>query len=162
MILADKNRIDRTVKRMAYQIAEEAHGSKIHLAGLNQRGFALAKQLQASLRNSAQPDSEVEFTQIDAIGEEMPPDEFHHIKDCMLVIVDDVIFSGSTIMKAIEKMGDLERFSRVMVSVLIDRGHRKYPLQAAVIGMNIPTKLDEQITVELSNGTPEKVVLSIS
>ncbi len=160
MILADKNRIERTIKRMAYQIAEEAHGSRIHLAGLNERGFALAKQLQANLQNSVQ--SDVNLTQIDAIGEELPHKEFFNVRECMLVIVDDVIFSGSTIMKAIEKSGDLKRFSRILVSVLVDRGHRKYPLQAAVIGMNIPTKLDEQITVELTNGMPEKVVLSNS
>jgi pyrimidine operon attenuation protein / uracil phosphoribosyltransferase len=160
MILADKNRIERTIKRMAYQIAEEAHGTRIHLAGLNERGYALAKQLQANLQNSVQ--SDVNLTQIDAIGEELPQKEFYTVSECMLVIVDDVIFSGSTIMKAIEKSGDLKRFSRILVSVLVDRGHRKYPLQAAVIGMNIPTKLNEQITVELTNGTPEKVVLSDS
>ncbi len=158
MILSDKNRIGRTVKRMAYQIAEEAHGADIYLVGLNERGFALSKLLQQHLENSSNKSIPTESFQVYS-GDSFT---FNHDinENTVLVIIDDVIFSGETILNALDLIPNRDKFNKIFVSVLVDRGHRKYPIQAAVIGMNIPTKLNEQIDVGLKNGIPESIVLS--
>ncbi|MDZ7758380.1 phosphoribosyltransferase family protein [Rhodohalobacter sp.] len=158
MILSDRNRIERTVRRMAYQIVEEAHGKQIQLIGLNERGFALAEQLCHFIKKGS--DSPVYSEQLwahsdDSFTLSQPVNE-----NTVLVIVDDVIFSGETILKGLDKITGRERFDKIFVSVLVDRGHRKYPIEAAVIGMNIPTKLNEQITVSLKEGVPDSIVLT--
>ncbi|PKD43621.1 phosphoribosyltransferase family protein [Rhodohalobacter barkolensis] len=160
MILADSNRITRTIKRMAYQIIEEAHGKEIRLIGLNERGYALSKQLSKFLNKDS--DSSYLTEQLWAHSDESFSFTDTVNENSVLVIVDDVIFSGETILKGLDKIPDRERFNKIFVSVLVDRGHRKYPIQAAVIGMNIPTKLNEQIEVGLKNGLPDSIVLTES
>jgi len=158
MILSDHNRIERTVRRMAYQIVEEAHGKQIQLIGLNERGYALAKLLSHSIQKGS--DSPVYSEQLWAQSDESfaLPQTFN--ENTVLVIVDDVIFSGETILKGLDKIEERERFDKIFVSVLVDRGHRKYPIEATVIGMKIPTKLNEQITVSLKDGKPNSIVLT--
>ncbi len=158
MILSDRNRIDRTARRMAYQIVEEAHGKQIQLIGLNERGFALAKMLSHFIEKGS--DSPVHTQQLwahtdDSFSLSQPVNE-----NTVMVIVDDVIFSGETILKGLDKISERERFDKIFVSVLVDRGHRKYPIEAAVIGMNVPTKLNEQITVRLQDESPYSIELS--
>lgn len=160
MILSDRNRIERTVRRMAYQIVEEAHGKQIQLIGLNERGFALAEQLCLFIKKGS--DSPVHSEQLWAHSDESFTLPQTVNENTVLVIVDDVIFSGETILKGLDKIPDREQFNKIFVSVLVDRGHRKYPIQAAVIGMNIPTKLNEQIEVGLKNGLPDSIVLTES
>ncbi len=160
MILSDHNRIERTVRRMAYQIVEEAHGKQIQLIGLNERGFALAEQLSRFIKKGS--DSPVYSQQLWAHSDDLFSLTQPVNENTVLVIVDDVIFTGETILKGLDKISERERFDKIFVSVLVDRGHRKYPIQAAVIGMNIPTKLNEQITVSLKNGTTDSIVLTES
>lgn len=158
MILSDHKRIERTVRRMAYQIVEEAHGKQIQLIGLNERGFALAEQLSHFIEKGS--DSPVYSQQLWADSDDSFSFSQSFNENTVLVIVDDVIFSGETILKGLDKISKREQFDKIFVSVLVDRGHRKYPIQAAVIGMNIPTKLNEQITVNLKNDKPHSIVLT--
>jgi pyrimidine operon attenuation protein/uracil phosphoribosyltransferase len=158
MILSDYNRIERTARRMAYQIIEEAHGKQIQLIGLNERGYALAELLSHSIRKGS--DAAVHCQQLWAHSDETFELSQSFNENTVLVIVDDVIFSGETILKGLDKIAGRERFDKIFVSVLVDRGHRKYPIEATVIGMKIPTKLNEQITVSLKDGKPNSIVLT--
>lgn len=157
MILLDGNRIQRTLKRMAYQIVEEAHGAPIHLIGLNERGFTIAMIMKPVIEKATgQPlpldkmnaDDELPFSF------ETSPDNAP-----MLVLIDDVIFSGGTLQKAIDKVPGRGRFHKICIAVLVDRGHRKFPVHAAIVGVNIPTKLNEQVNLLVKNQKPEMVVL---
>ena len=158
MILSDHNRIERTVRRMAYQIIEEAHGKQIQLIGLNERGYALAELLSHFIQKGS--DSPVYSEQLWANSDKSFTSPQSSNDSTVLVIVDDVIFSGETILKGLNKIAKIERFDKIFVSVLVDRGHRKYPIEATVIGMKIPTKLNEQITVSLKDGKPDSIVLN--
>lgn len=160
MILSDHNRIQRTVKRMAYQIIEEAHGANILMVGLNERGYALAKLLKSFLDKAT--GEKIETYQLWALRDDLPAPSIQGNENTVLIIVDDVIFSGSTVVKALDKMPDKDRFQKVCVAVLVDRGHRKYPIEAAVTGINIPTKLNEQIDMGLKDGMPENITLTES
>ena len=158
MILSDHNRIERTVRRMAYQIIEEAHGKQIQLIGLNERGYALAELLSHFIQKGS--DSPIYSEQLWANSDKSFTSPQSSNDSTVLVIVDDVIFSGETILKGLNKIAEIERFDKIFVSVLVDRGHRKYPIEATVIGMKIPTKLNEQITVSLKDGKPDSIVLN--
>ncbi|MCC5914603.1 MAG: hypothetical protein JJU46_09540 [Balneolaceae bacterium] len=157
MILLDRKRIARTSKRMAYQILEEAGDSPICLIGLNERGFSLANEILPAVEKSAV--GEVSLSQIDAIGE--TPFEFPSppVDNSVLIFIDDVIFSGSTMQNAMEKVGNFNPFRKILVAVLADRGHRKFPIRAEIVGSHIPTKLNEHLEMRLKDNVPFSVEL---
>jgi pyrimidine operon attenuation protein / uracil phosphoribosyltransferase len=158
MILLDSKRIQRTLKRMAYQIVEEAHGAPIHLIGLNERGYAIASIIKPVVDKAT--GLQIPLEKLDAEGN----GGFSFLNSPgtspMLVLIDDVIFSGATLQKAIDKIPDRNRFHKISIAVLVDRGHRKFPVHAAIVGVNIPTKFDEQVNLILQEDLPEKVVLN--
>lgn len=158
MILLNTNRIDRTLKRISIQIAEAAKGNHIHIAGMNKRGFILASIIQKHLAGIEDRSPEL-YNIIDGNpgdSDRIPaPDE-----PAVLVFVDDVIFSGGTIYRAMNRLPDLSLYEKILISVLIDRGHRKYPLLASFIGESVPTKLNEHVELHLDGQLPDKVILS--
>ncbi|TVR28818.1 MAG: hypothetical protein EA390_11090 [Balneolaceae bacterium] len=157
MILLDTDRIRRTAKRMAHQIAEEAHGSRIYMIGVNERGLSLARLLKSSIDKI--DDRNTPLEKISSFDDE-PFNAFPSPEnDSVLVIVDDVIFGGGTMFKVLNKIKELNEFQKIYTAVLVDRGHRKYPVQASIVGLNFPTKLNEQVEMKLINGKPDQVVL---
>ena len=158
MILLDNKRIERTLKRMAYQILEDAHSSSVRLIGLNSRGLAVANKLKTQLEHAQgsniplhniQADINDEFTFPEQPGE----NEF-------LVIVDDVIFSGGSMFSVMRRIPELSAFKKVCVAVLVDRGHRKLPVLASIVGVDVPTKLNEHIELILDGNEPKEIILT--
>jgi pyrimidine operon attenuation protein/uracil phosphoribosyltransferase len=72
------------------------------------------------------------------------------IDDRIVVLVDDVLFSGRTIRAALDALGDLGRPRAVRLAVLVDRGHRQLPIRADHVGKNLPTSLQERVRVRLT------------
>jgi len=157
MILLDKNRIDRTLKRMAYQILEEAHDHSVHLVGINKRGMAVALKIQGYLEKAV--NGKIPLTNISS-EEENPIIHSEKSDDELLVIIDDVIFSGGTVFKVMTNVGNLSEFKNIVVSVLVDRGHRKYPVLASIVGFHLPTKLNEHVSLHIDAGEPISVQLT--
>ena len=78
-----------------------------------------------------------------------------------VIITDDVIFTGRTVRAAIDAVMDIGRPSRIQLAVLVDRGHRELPIRPDYVGKNVPTSLEEKITVYFEEYDGEqKVVLS--
>jgi len=157
MILLDKNRIERTLKRMAYQVLEEAKSNPVVLMGLNERGFAVAGRLKKHLddiRETNLPLYQVDADEDTAFKFPTSPNDKN-----ILVIVDDVIFSGGTMFQTIRKISELSVFNKILLAVLVDRGHRKYPLLAGVVGFHAPTKLNEHVELTLEDNEPKHVIL---
>jgi len=71
------------------------------------------------------------------------------VDDAVVVLVDDVLFSGRTVRAALDALGDLGRPRAVRLAVLIDRGHRELPIRADHVGKNLPTAADERVRVRL-------------
>lgn len=157
MILLDKNRIDRTIKRMSYQILEEARNLSICLVGLNERGFSIAKKIKSNLDEVV--DSPVKLKQLDSHSDSKIELSEEDTRETVLFIIDDVIFSGGTMFRSIQKVSELYRFESIFVVVLVDRGHRKYPVHAEIVGLDAPTKLNEHVELQLKDGLPNEVVL---
>lgn len=157
MILLEKKRIQRTIKRMSYQILEEARNQKIVLVGLNERGYSLAEEIKENLDEATGDD--IILKQLDSEDESTLEFESQKVQNCALFMIDDVIFSGRTMFRSIRKVKELSHFEKIFVVVLVDRGHRKYPVLAGIVGVDAPTKLNEQVELHLKNGTPNEVVL---
>ncbi|HKE66704.1 MAG TPA: bifunctional pyr operon transcriptional regulator/uracil phosphoribosyltransferase PyrR [Micromonosporaceae bacterium] len=160
--------ISRTVDRIAHQILEKTEGATdAVLLGIPTRGFPLARRLAARIEafeSRAVPVGVLDVTLYRddlrlrgtrAIGRTDVP--AGGIDGRLVILVDDVLFSGRTVRAALDALGDLGRPRAVQLAVLVDRGHRELPIRADYVGKNIPTSLIESVRVRLAetDGTDE-------
>ncbi|RKT03657.1 pyrimidine operon attenuation protein/uracil phosphoribosyltransferase [Streptomyces sp. 3211.6] len=152
--------IARVLTRIAHEIVERAKGADdVVLLGIPTRGVYLARRLAAKLEEitgTKIPVGSLDITMYRddlrmkparAIGRtEIPGDD---IDGRLVVLVDDVLFSGRTIRAALDALGDLGRPRAVQLAVLVDRGHRELPIRADYVGKNLPTSLRETVKVQL-------------
>lgn len=165
ILLMNQARILRSLNRMGHEIAEQnAIGMPVDLFGINQRGYTVANAL-ADVLNPLM-DNEVRVFQL-PINDESVQTVFNNIDDDEIknhlpLVVDDVIFSGSTMFTALKMVADALTLTEIHTAVLIDRGHRKFPIKAEYCGMELPTKLNEHVSVVVNEKQLEKVILTKS
>ena len=153
--------VGRALTRIAHEIVERNHGADdVVLLGIPTRGVSLAQRLGervTGIESSAgTPIGSLDATMyrddlrmrgIRPLEEtEIPADG---IDGQVVVLVDDVLFSGRTVRAALDALSDLGRPRAVQLAVLIDRGHRELPIRADYVGKNIPTSLRETVHVLL-------------
>ena len=158
-VVLDADQISRACARMAHQILETNRGAEgLVLVGIPTRGVTLAHRLAAAM-------SEVEGATIPtgALDITMYRDDLRRnptrlvgrtrlpvsVDDAVVVLVDDVLFSGRTVRAALDALGDLGRPRAVRLAVLVDRGHRELPIRADHVGKNLPTAANERVSVKL-------------
>ncbi|MEE2523370.1 bifunctional pyr operon transcriptional regulator/uracil phosphoribosyltransferase PyrR [Pseudarthrobacter sp. J75] len=156
--------IDRALTRIAHEILEANKGSQdLVLLGIPRRGYPLAVRLAGKI---AEADSTVDAAAI--VGQldvTMFRDDLSHqptrppyptqlpasgIDNKVVVLIDDVLYSGRTIRAALDALVDLGRPRIVRLAVLIDRGHRELPIRADHVGKNLPTASSEKVRVRLA------------
>ena len=153
--------VTRTIARIAHQIIEKtADLDGVVLIGIPTRGAVLARRLAAAIEEftgSAPPVGSVDPTlhrddlrrrPTRALEDTVVPDG--GLDDTLVVLVDDVLMSGRTVRAALDALADHGRPRAVQLAVLVDRGHRELPIRADYVGKNVPTALDEQILVLLT------------
>lgn len=158
IVLMDKSRIIRSLKRMAIEVCEKLDlNQDLVIIGLNERGWATAGLLKEELKR-VQNSSNIEMVKYDVknLTHNKPLPE---CAEKFVLIVDDVIFSGKTIFDALSAIVSTGEPERIEVLTLLDRGHRKYTIESTITGMKIPTKVGEHVEVMLSQEKPEQVVL---
>lgn len=150
--------VRRALHRIAHEIVERHHGvSELVLVGIHTRGVPLARSIAgaiASFEESRVPVGELDIGLYrDDLGRRsstrlsrtlIPVD----IDDRPVVLVDDVLFTGRTIRAALDALSDLGRASIVELAVLVDRGHRQIPIRPDFVGKNLPTSIDQRVTVK--------------
>jgi pyrimidine operon attenuation protein/uracil phosphoribosyltransferase len=152
--------VGRTIDRIAHQILEKTGGAPDAVVlGIPTRGAHLARRLAARIRafeNVDLPVGSLDVTLyrddlrlhgVRALEETQVPDV--GVDGRLVVLVDDVLFSGRTVRAALDALSDLGRPRAVQLAVLIDRGHRELPIRADYVGKNIPTSLAESVRVRL-------------
>lgn len=168
-VVLDASDISRATKRIAHEIVEGAKGAgEIVLLGIPTRGVDLARRIAAEISSiegvevplgslditmyrddlRMRPARALEPTSIPGCG----------IDDRIVVLVDDVLFSGRTVRAALDALNDVGRPSAVRLAVLIDRGHRELPIRPDYVGKNLPTAVGEQVRVRLSGVDDEDSV----
>ncbi len=155
----DADDMRRAHTRIAHEIVERNHGADdVVLIGLYTRGVAVARRLAEAIERfegAAVPvgvldvafyRDDIGLRPVQPLGPtEIPVD----IGGRVVVLVDDVFFTGRTIRAALDALTELGRPRTVQVAVLVDRGHRELPIRADFVGKNLPTKLAEDVRVRL-------------
>ena len=152
--------IERSLRRIAHEIIEKNRGAEgVVVLGIPTRGVPLANRLAGLLAENAPwvESGSIDITPYrdDLKSQPMRTLERTRIPDSgldgrLVVLVDDVLFSGRTIRAALDAIGDIGRPSRIQLAVLVDRGHRELPIRADYVGKNLPTSREERVTVRVA------------
>ncbi|MEU5978047.1 bifunctional pyr operon transcriptional regulator/uracil phosphoribosyltransferase PyrR [Streptomyces sp. NPDC047315] len=162
--------IARVLTRIAHEIVERAKGADdVVLLGIPTRGVFLARRLADKLEQitgRTMPVGSLDITMYRddlrlrparALARTEIPGE--GVDGRLVVLVDDVLFSGRTIRAALDALGDIGRPRAVQLAVLVDRGHRELPIRADYVGKNLPTSLRETVKVLLREEDGRDTVL---
>jgi pyrimidine operon attenuation protein/uracil phosphoribosyltransferase len=170
-LILDKAGIDRALTRIAHEILEKNKGAKdLILVGIQRGGVHLAKRLAARIKEIEGVEPPVGSLDITMYRDDLATRKSQpvpqateivfDIQDKMMVLVDDVLFTGRTIRAALNSVMDYGRPRRIQLAVLVDRGHRELPIRADYVGKNLPTSAKEKVEVMLAeDGVEEKVVI---
>ncbi|WP_026411638.1 bifunctional pyr operon transcriptional regulator/uracil phosphoribosyltransferase PyrR [Actinomadura oligospora] len=162
--------IRRALTRIAHEILERTKGGEdVVLIGIQTRGVTLAERLAGALHEvEGRPvpwgsldvtmyRDDLRLRPARAIRRtELPPGG---IEDRVVVLVDDVLFSGRTVRAALDALNELGRPRAVQLAVLVDRGHRELPIRADYVGKNLPTSTRETVKVLLAENDGRDAVL---
>ena len=167
-ILLDAPAIQRALTRIAHEIAERNPLSdQVVMVGIQRRGVHLARRLATILDSvwkhpvpTGALDVGMHRDDLDrrAAPEMHPTTIPFDVTGKVVVLVDDVLFSGRTTRAALDALNDFGRPKAIQLAVLIDRGHRELPIRADFVGKNVPTSLLERIEVRLREEDPEEGV----
>ncbi len=153
--------IRRAVTRIGHEIAERNEGVRnVLLIGIRRRGVPLAQRIAATLldfEGVKVPVGSLDITLYrDDLAMRGPAPIVHStslpgdITGRVVVLVDDVLYTGRTVRAALDALSDFGRPERTQLAVLIDRGHRELPIRADFVGKNVPTAREERIETKLS------------
>lgn len=168
--LMSASEIDRTLLRLAYEIAERHNGAEgLAFVGVKRRGVPLARRLAAKvgeIEKEAPPVAVLDITfyrddlstvDIKPVVQKQQAPFSLEAKD--VVLVDDVLYTGRTTRAALDALVDMGRPRRVELCVLIDRGHRELPIHADYVGRTVQTADNEVIEVRLGEVDNEERVM---
>lgn len=175
-VLLDASDVSRTIARVAHEVIEKTAldspgAPRVVIIGIPTRGTYLATRLAEKINEFADVGVPVGYLDITLYRDDLRAKPHRPLErtvvpaggvdNAVVVLVDDVLFSGRTVRAALDALRDLGRPSAVQLAVLVDRGHRELPLRADYVGKNIPTSRDENVSVHLveQDGVDE-VVLS--
>jgi pyrimidine operon attenuation protein/uracil phosphoribosyltransferase len=172
-VVLESSDISRALSRIAHEILENNKGSKnLVLLGIPSRGVPLAHRIAQKISEFEKVNVPVGSLDITMYRDDLrlrPPRALAHteipeggIDQKVVILIDDVLFSGRTIRAALDALNDIGRPAMVQVAALVDRGHRQLPIKADYVGKNIPTSLSESVQVFLTetDSDAEKVVLT--
>jgi len=154
-LLLSTEDVHRAVRRMAHEVVERVRDSgSLVVLGLQTGGVAFGELLATSLADITSQDVtqgtlDVSFYRDDvgqrpfvtSAASRVPVD----LDDRLVLLVDDVLFTGRTIRSALNALGDFGRPRAVQLAVMVDRGHRELPIRPDYVGKNLPTSLSEEI-----------------
>jgi pyrimidine operon attenuation protein / uracil phosphoribosyltransferase len=150
--------VTRALRRIAHEVLERNHDAPLAVVGLQRGGVPLAQRLYETLVEIGAPDVargelDVAFFRDDLAARPvtgpgataLPP----RLEDRVVVLVDDVLFTGRTVRAALNALHEWGRPRSIQLAVLVDRGHRELPIRPDFVGKNVPTSRDETVRATL-------------
>ena len=172
-VVMDADRISRALTRIAHEIVERNRGvDQVALVGVRSRGVPLARRLARALKEISGDDVgtgalDITLYRDDLMRHQVGPQPLvrrtempFSIDDRVIILVDDVLYTGRTTRAALDALVDFGRPKAIQLVVLVDRGHRELPIKADYVGKNIPTARHESVQVRLQeiDGADEVLV----
>lgn len=157
----DQKKVQRALMRIAHEIIERNSGAEnLAIIGIKTRGDYLADRVAENIKKVENVDVPVGYMDItfyrDDVHTRFEQPEVHKtevlfpIDDKVVVLVDDVLFTGRTIRAALDQVIDFGRPKAIQLAVLVDRGHRELPIKADYVGKNIPTSISDDVEVHVT------------
>ena len=153
----DASSMKRSLVRMAHEIVEKNKGVEgLVLVGIKTRGEFLAVRLKQMIDQFEECDIPCDSLDISSWrddierGEVQPPVLGVPVQDRIVILVDDVLYKGRTVRAAMDGIMHFGRPRAIHLAVLVDRGHRELPIRADYVGKNVPTSLNEDVKVLVS------------
>ena len=160
--------IRRAVVRIAHEIVEHNRGTRdLVFVGMLTRGVPLAHRIARAIREFEGDEIPVGVLDVglyrDDLTERGPsvniqPSDLPEVAGKRVVLIDDVLYTGRTVRAALDALIDYGRPGRIMLAVLVDRGHRELPIRADFVGKNIPTARADDVQVRLDETDGEEYV----
>lgn len=159
--LMDEKAIERAITRISHEIIERNKGIEdVVLVGIKTRGVPIAdrigkkiQQIEGASVNTGEVDITLyrdDLKKIDVDPVINGSNVQFSIDDKIVILVDDVLYTGRTVRSALDAIIDIGRPKAIQLAVLVDRGHRELPIRADYVGKNVPTSKGEIISVKLS------------
>lgn len=159
-MIMDETAMNRALTRIAHEIIERNKGiENVALIGIQRRGVPLAQRLAKKIKEYEGEDVPVGILDITLYRDDLSMLAEHpvingtdipfDINGKILVMVDDVLFTGRTARAAMDALIDIGRPAAIQFAVLVDRGHRELPIRADFVGKNVPTSRNEVINVHV-------------
>lgn len=170
-VILDGSGIKRALTRIAHEIIERNRGvDNVALVGIRTGGVHLAKEIATRLKEIEGESLLVGEVDITLYRDDIKGHSLHlpvgktdipfSVEGKVVILVDDVLFTGRTIRAAMDAIMDHGRPAAIQLAVLVDRGHRELPIRADFVGRNVPTSLKENIAVVFSEvGIATEVIL---
>ena len=174
-VVMDADRMSRSLTRIAHEIVERNRGiDDLALVGIRERGVPLARRIAVEINRISNNDVltgalDITLYRDDLMRQAVGPQPLVRSTDIpfdidnrVILLVDDVLYTGRTIRAALDALIDFGRPRAIQLVVLIDRGHRELPIKADYVGKNVPTSRRESIQVRLQevDGHDEVVIQS--
>lgn len=168
-ILMDEMGENRALFRISHEILEKNKGTDdLVLLGILTRGLPMAKRIRDNIKKIEGVEIPLgslditlyrdDLTEIADMPEAKLTEIGFSVKDKNVILCDDVLFTGRTVRAAIESVLKLGRPKTIQLAVLVDRGHRELPIRADYVGKNIPTSLNEIVSVKFNETDGENCV----
>jgi len=168
-LLMDAKQISHAIARIGHEILEAAEDDdQIVVIGIRSNGDHLADRLAEKLHKLGDRHIDVGYMDITLYRDDLMTNPEHpeikttdilfSLNHKLVILVDDVLFTGRTIRAALNQIPDYGRTKAVRLAVLIDRGGRELPIRADFVGKNVPTSPDDDIVVKLVEETGEDSV----
>ncbi len=169
VLIMDEKTIRRILIRIAHEIIERNKGAEnLGIIGIKTRGAYLAERLAKLIQEIEEVEVPLGFMDITLYRDDIQTkldqpivqktEVMFDVADKIIILVDDVLFTGRTIRAALDQIIDFGRPKLIQLAVLVDRGHRELPIRADYIGKNIPTALNEQVKLKLKEFNGEDSV----
>jgi len=168
----DADGLRRTVNRLSHELVEKNKGVQdVVLVGIRTRGEFLAHRVAKKIEEIENVSVQVGVLDITLYRDDLrgrldqpqlkSSEILFDIRGKVIVLVDDVLFTGRTIRSALNALMDLGRPAMIQLLVLIDRGHRELPIKADFVGKNVPTAHGQEVKVEMTEADEEDAVYLI-
>lgn len=173
-VIMDNVAMKRALTRIAHEIVEKNKGvDRLALVGIRRRGGPLAQRLAEKIEEIEGVKIPVGILDITLYRDDLTTlstqpqvhrtEVYFDINDKVIILVDDVLYTGRTVRAAMDALVDLGRPRRIQLAVLVDRGHRELPIKADYIGKNVPTASQEIVSVLVEEiDSQDKVVIQES